>query len=132
PVQYACANERTGVSYFVTSDGGPFVAGSRHHLHALAPTGQGQPLVPICGPVALPSRPIHVGLDATGDHVLVTFNRPPEFRLYAIDADGRITTESQAESNLGIAPHQGLISPDNSMLIVSERGNDAIGTRAPI
>ena len=131
-VQYGCVNAATKTVYFATSDGGPYNSGSRNLLHALALPARGKPYAPICDAVVLPSRAIHVSLDAKREHVIVTFNKPAAFEVYGLDARGCPSTRTHTRKDLGVGPHQGLVSPDNEVLIISERGNDAIGTGAPI
>lgn len=133
-VQYAWPHKNRRFLYVATSDGqsGMGAAGSRHHVSALRIDPESGALAIHGAPVALPSRPIHMALDAASDYVLVAFNNPGAARVYRINADFSAGPEvvPQAPVDAGIFPHQILATPDNRLVLVPARGHDATRLRA--
>ena len=116
--------------YVTSSDGGSAsagVPGKVHRLSALrvdsatgAPALHGEPQ-------ALPSRPIHHCVDATGSYVLTAYNGPSNITVHRIYADGSVgTAVAPAEPlDTGTFAHQVMMTPSNRAALLVTRGNDA-------
>lgn len=126
-VQYAQPSASGRTLYVASSDGGPGGGGAGgHHLSALCIDPGTGSLTPHGDPVALPARPIHVGVDPTSEHVLVAFNSPPALRVYRVAPDETLAgpVDELGAGDLGIYPHQVRVTPDGRRVIVVCRGND--------
>ena len=131
-VQYGWPDPAGRHLYVVSSDGGTGssgVRGSNHHLSALRVDAATGALQAHGQPQLLPSRPIHVSLDATGAYALTAFNNPSAVTVHRINRDGTIgeRVEQPAPLDAGIFAHQVLVTPSNRMAILVTRGNDAAG-----
>lgn len=127
-VQYAWPHANRKFLYVATSDGASGVggvAGSKHHVSALAIDPQTGALSLHGAPVALPSRPIHMSLDIPSAHILVTFNNTGEARVYKVNPDFSAGEQVGPATQAGIFPHQILATPDNRLVLVPARGHDA-------
>ncbi len=76
-------------------------------------------------PAALPQRPIHHSLDATGRYALTCYNTPSHVTVHRINDDGTIGSliEQPSDLDLGIYAHQILTTPSNRSVIMITRGN---------
>jgi 6-phosphogluconolactonase (cycloisomerase 2 family) len=76
-------------------------------------------------PAALPQRPIHHSLDATGRYALTCYNTPSHLTVHRVNDDGTIGSlvEQPADLDLGIYAHQILATPSNRSVVMIARGN---------
>ena len=126
-IQYVWPHPSRRHLYAVSSNGGPQVAGDIHRANALAidpATGALQ----LHGPAAaLPSRPIHCSVDASGRYLLTAYNNPSNLTCHRLNADGTIGAQVAQPEKLdaGIYAHQILAAPSNDTVLLVTRGNDA-------
>jgi 6-phosphogluconolactonase (cycloisomerase 2 family) len=126
-VQYAWPHPSRRSLYVVSSNGGPGVAGDKHHATALAIDPTSGALRPHGAAAELPSRPIHCSIDRRGQYLLTAYNDPSNVTVHRLNADGTIGEPvAQAEKlDTGIYAHQILAAPSNRALLLVTRGNDA-------
>jgi len=126
-IQYAWPHPSRRSLYVVSSNGGPGTAGDKHFASALT-------IDPATGnlrlhgePAALPSRPIHTSVDASGAYLLTAHNNPSKVTVHRIDTDGTIGAPVAQPGNLdtGIYAHQILAAPGNRAVMLVTRGNNA-------
>jgi 6-phosphogluconolactonase len=81
---------------------------------------------------SLPSRPIHVSVDAGGRYLLTAYNNPSGLTVHRLDADGTIGAKVVQAANLdtGIYAHQILATPSNRCVVLVTRGNNATPNKA--
>jgi 6-phosphogluconolactonase (cycloisomerase 2 family) len=84
-------------------------------------------LTPHGEPQALPSRPIHCCVDATGGYLLTAFNFPSAVTIHRINPDGTLSdlVRQPAPPDGGIFAHQIRTTPSNQSVILVTRGNNA-------
>jgi len=133
-VQYVWPHPSRRYLYVASSNRGPGgagVAGDTHHLTAFRVDAATGALEPHGEPVPLPSRPIHMSLDRTGDFALTAYNQPSSVTVHRIHRDGVIgaMVQQRAPLDTGIYAHQILATPDNRAVILVTRGNDPAGGR---
>ena len=126
-IQYAWPHPSRRTLYVVSSSGGPGIAGDKHYASALAIDPGTGALRPHGEPAALPSRPIHASVDASGTYLLTAYNTPSNVTVHRIDADGRIGAPVAQPGDLdtGIYAHQILAAPGNRTVMLVTRGNNA-------
>ena len=128
-VQYLWPHPSRRYFYVVSSTGGPGIAGDVHFASALlVDPASGE--VRLHGePARLPSRPIHVTVDATGQFLLTAFNSPSNITVHRLKADGTIGEPvAQSEQlDTGIFAHQVRMTPSNRATVLVTRGNNAEG-----
>jgi len=126
-IQYVWPHPSRRSLYVVSSNGGPGTAGDKHFASALT-------IDPATGnlrlhgePAALPSRPIHTSVDASGAYLLTAHNNPSKVTVHRIDTDGTIGAPVAQPGNLdtGIYAHQILAAPGNRTVMLVTRGNNA-------
>ncbi len=128
-VQYVWPHPSRQYLYVASSDRGSGKTGDSHHLTAFrVDTGTGA-LQAHGAPEPLPSRPIHMSLDRTGNFALTAFNLPSSVTVHRINRDGTIgaLVTQPAPLDTGIYAHQILATPDNRTVILVTRGNDPAG-----
>ena len=78
-------------------------------------------------PIALPTRPIHMTLDISSEHILVAFSNPSGLRVYRINVDATPGAEVVQPETVdpGIYAHQVRVRLDNGSVILVTRGHDA-------
>lgn len=134
-VQYAWPHPSRQYLYVASSNSGPGSSGIKGDIHRVSAfridTATGA-LQPHGGPQSLPSRPIHISLDATGAYALIAYNNPSGVTVHRINRDGTLGTHVNQPGPLdtGIFAHQGLMTPSNRTAILVTRGNDAGGGKA--
>ncbi len=103
--------------------------GDAHHLTAFRVDTATGALQAHGEPVPLPSRPIHMSLDRTGNFALTAYNLPSSVTVHRINRDGTIgaLVQQPAPLDTGIYAHQILATPDNRAVILVTRGNDPAG-----
>jgi 6-phosphogluconolactonase len=128
-VQYAWPHLSRQYLYVASSNRGSGTTGDTHHLTALRVDTATGALQPHGEPEALPSRPIHMSLDRTGNFALTAYNLPSSVTVHRINSDGTIgaLVKQPAPLDTGIYAHQILAAPDNRSVILVTRGNDPAG-----
>lgn len=132
-VQYVWRHPALRVLYVASSDGGSATVGIKGTVHRLTawtmgPAGElsqhGEARV-------LPSRPIHLCVDATGRSVLTAYNNPSDVTVHRIAPDGSLgePIAPAAKLDTGIFSHQVRMTPSNRAAILVTRGNDAKADR---
>ena len=96
-----------------------------HHCLSAFSVGQDGALAPHGDPVSLPSRPIHVTMDAGGRYVITSYDKHSPTTVHRIGGDGRIGERVAQPHYLraGIFPHQARMLPSDRRLIQVNRGN---------
>jgi 6-phosphogluconolactonase (cycloisomerase 2 family) len=126
-VQYAWPYPSRKYLYVSTSDAASGNApnpGKVHRLCAVRVDASGA-LQMHGEPQALPQRPIHNSVDATGAYVLTCYNNPSNVTVHRVNGDGTIGAQVQQASkiDMGIFAHQILTMPTNRSAIMVTRGN---------
>jgi 6-phosphogluconolactonase len=126
-IQYAWRHPSRLYLYVVSSNGGPGLAGDSHYANALAIDPQSGSLRLHGAPALLPSRPIHVSVDRSGEYLLTAYNNPSNVTVHRLNADGRVGAPVAQREKLdtGIYAHQVLAAPSNRIVMLVTRGNDA-------
>jgi 6-phosphogluconolactonase len=126
-IQYVWAHPSRRFLYAVSSNGGPGVAGDKHFASALAVDPATGTLRLHGDAASLPSRPIHVSVDASGQYLLTAHNNPSGLTVHRLRADGTIGAPIAQAANLdtGIYAHQILTTPSNRCVALVTRGNNA-------
>jgi 6-phosphogluconolactonase (cycloisomerase 2 family) len=126
-IQYAWPHPSRRYLYVVSSNGGPGVAGDKHYAHVLSIDPSTSTLRLLGVPASLPSRPIHVSVDATGEYLLTAYNDPSNVTVHRLNANGTIGAAVAQPNKLdtGIYAHQVLTTPSNRIVLLVTRGNDA-------
>lgn len=131
-VQYAWPHPSRRCLYVASSNGGPAVAGDKHHATALTVDLATGSLRAHGAPVALPARPIHLSVDRKGEYLLTGYNNPSSVTVHRLNDDGTIgaPVPQPATLDTGIYAHQILAAPSNDMALLVTRGNDAKSDKA--
>src|SRR5215470_8352060 len=127
-IQYAWPHPSTRYFYVVSSNGGPgTIPGDTHLASAFRVDPGSGILTPHGEPQALPSRPIHCCVDATGGYLLTAFNFPSAVTVHRINPDGTLgdLVKQPATPDSGIFAHQIRTTPSNQSAILVTRGNNA-------
>ena len=126
-IQYAWPHPSRRFLYVVSSSGGPGIAGDKHYASALSIDPATGALRPHGDPAALPSRPIHACVDASGRYLLAAYNSPSGVTVHRLEADGTIGAPVAQPGHLdtGIYAHQIRVAPDHRTVILVTRGNNA-------
>ena len=130
-VQYVWLHPSRQYLYVASSDRGSGATGDTHHLTAFRVDTATGALGTHGEPLPLPSRPIHMSLDRTGNFALTAYNLPSRVTVHRINGDGTIgaLVTHPTPLDTGIYAHQILATPDNRAVILVARGNDAAGSR---
>jgi 6-phosphogluconolactonase (cycloisomerase 2 family) len=126
-VQYVWPHSSRRFLYVSTSDAASGNApnpGKVHRLVALRVNADGS-LALHGEPQALPQRPIHNSVDATGNYALTCYNNPSNVTVHRINGDGTLGGEIKqaAKVDVGIFAHQILTTPGNRTTVLVTRGN---------
>ena len=126
-IQYVWPHPSRRYLYAVSSNGGPQVTGDTHRANALTIDQTTGALQLHGAPAALPSRPIHCSVDASGTYLLTAYNNPSNVTVHRLNADGTIgaPVAQQQKLDAGIYAHQILAAPSNDTVLLVTRGNDA-------
>jgi 6-phosphogluconolactonase len=126
-IQYAWPHPSRRYLYVASSNGGPRVAGDKHFATALAVDPATGGLRPHGDSAALPSRPIHLSIDRSGEYLLTAYNNPSHITVHRLNADGSIGAPVTQPEKLdtGIYAHQVLTAPSSRLVTLVARGNDA-------
>lgn len=130
-VQYVWPHASRRYLYVASSSSasGTGPAGDTHHVTAFRIDPASGALTPHGNPIALPTRPIHMTTDIPSEYVLVAFNNPSALRVYRINRDATLGEEVKQPGPIdaGIYGHQVRVTPDNRLVVLVTRGNDAAG-----
>jgi 6-phosphogluconolactonase len=132
-IQYAWPHPSSRYFYVVSSNGGPGVIPGDTHLASAFRVDPGSgTLTPHGEPQALPSRPIHCCIDATGGYLLTAFNFPSAVTVHRINQDGTLgdLVRQPTKPDSGIFAHQIRMTPSNQSAILVTRGNNAEGGKS--
>jgi 6-phosphogluconolactonase len=126
-VQYVWPHPSRRYLYVSTSDAASGNApnpGKVHRLCAVRVEADGS-LALHGEPQALPQRPIHHSVDATGSYVLTCYNSPSNLTVHRVNGDRTVGPAIAQKSKLdvGIFAHQVLTMPGNRSAILVTRGN---------
>jgi 6-phosphogluconolactonase len=127
-IQYVWPHPSRSYLYAVSSNGGPGgLVGDTHRANALIVDPATGALRLHGAAVALPSRPIHASVNASGAFLLTAYNSPSHVTVHRLNADGTIGAEVAQPQRLdtGIYAHQILAAPGNATALLVTRGNDA-------
>jgi|RhiMetdeSRZDD1v2_1073273.scaffolds.fasta_scaffold177725_2 6-phosphogluconolactonase len=132
-VQYVWPHPSRRYLYVSTSDAASGNApnpGTVHRLCAVR-VDAGGALALHGEPQALPQRPIHSSVDATGAYALTCYNNPSNATVHRIDAGGTVggPVAQAARIDMGIFAHQILAMPGNRAVVMVTRGNRPEGSR---
>ncbi|MEI9805598.1 MAG: beta-propeller fold lactonase family protein [Pseudolabrys sp.] len=108
-IQYAWPHASGDYLYVASSNGGPGgTLNNRHFMSALRIDPATRALAYHGKPVSLPSRPIHITVDAPSDHALVAYNQPSGLTVHRLNGDGTVgeLVKQEAPLDFGIYPHQ--------------------------
>ena len=135
-VQYAWPHPSNRFLYVVSSNGGPrfdgsYAAGEKHLASAYRIDRFSGALQPHGEPQALPSRPVHVSVDAAGEYLLTAYNDPSNVTVHHIKGDGTLgeRVKQPVQPDAGIYAHQIRTTPSNRGAILVARGNNAAGAK---
>jgi 6-phosphogluconolactonase len=126
-IQYVWPHPSRRTLYAVSSNGGPQATGDTHRANALT-IDQATGALQLHGQAAaLPSRPIHCSVDASGTYLLTAYNNPSNVTVHCLNADGTIGAPVAQPEKLdaGIYAHQILATPSSDAVLLVTRGNDA-------
>jgi 6-phosphogluconolactonase len=127
-VQYAWPHPSRRMLYVASSNGGGGgLVGDTHRANALTIDAATGALRHLGTAAVLPSRPIHTSVDRGGQFLLTAYNSPSHITVHRLNADGSIGAEVAQPERLdtGIYAHQVLAAPDNAIVVLVTRGNDA-------
>src|SRR6185437_3307380 len=132
-IQYAWPHPSRRYLYVASSNGGPRVAGDKHFATALAVDPATGSLRPHGDSAALPSRPIHLSVDRSGEYLLTAYNNPSHITVHRLNADGSIGAPVTQPEKLdtGIYAHQVLTAPSNPAQSRHSRSRTACCATSP-
>ena len=112
--------------YVASSDEHTAATPRNHYLHAFAVDSSGA--LERIGDARLRHRPIHISVDARGEHVLAAFNNPSGVAVHRLNGDGSIGSEVAQEAllDVGVYAHQIRVMPSGRAVIVPARGNQGV------
>ena len=128
-IQYAWQHPSKRFFYVVSSGGGPGVSSDTNFASAFRIDLGSGALASHGEPVALPSRPIHTSVDMAGEYLLTAYNDPSSLTVHRINQDGTLGERANQPNPLdtGRYAHQIRATPNNEMVIMITRGNNAPG-----
>ena len=126
-VQYAWLHPSRRYLYVSTSDAASGNAPNPGKVHRLCAVrvGTDGSLALHGEPQALPQRPIHNSVDATGAYALTCYNSPSNLTVHRINGDGTAgaPVAQATKVDTGIFAHQILAMPGNRAAVLVTRGN---------
>jgi len=128
-IQYAWQHPSKRFFYVASSGGGPGVTSDTNFANAFRIDPESGVLAPHGQAVPLPSRPIHTSVDMAGQYLLTAYNDPSSLTVHRINEDGTIGQRVNQPNPLdtGKYAHQIRATPDNRVVIMITRGNNAPG-----
>ena len=129
-IQYCWFHPHLPLVYVAYSDRSQETPGMVHGVQTLI-LGGAMRLEFYGAPLRLTNRPIHLTLDNAGRYLLVAFNDPSALAVFAIDEGGApgLQIVQKVPLDAGIFAHQVRVAPDDRMVILVTRGNDATDHR---
>ena len=130
-VQYAWPHPRKSFLYVACSNGAPGVMGDMHRVVAVRIDPANGALHPHGEPMSLPSRPIHITVDATGSYGFIAYNDPSGITVHRVEPDGTLAAAlaQPTPPDVGVFAHQVRVMPSNTGVVLVTRGNDAAAGR---
>ncbi|MXP62791.1 3-carboxymuconate cyclase [Roseomonas sp. M0104] len=130
-VQYAWQHPHQPILYVASSDRSGEAQGERHALTALRFDAAAGTLSPHGPPAPLPTRPIHLTVDASGRYLLTACNDPSLLLVHRLEKDGTIgaAVPQPAGLQFGHYAHQVRVLPGGRQVVLVCRGNDATAGR---
>ena len=130
PVQYIWPHPTRSLLYVACSNR-PVSRADNLHVLATVAVDEQDGSMQLLAEVPLPTRPIHLTLDAQAGHALVVYNSPALITSHAIDSNGLAgnAMELTPGLNVGVFPHQVLMLPSGETAVVVARGNHAVPGR---
>jgi len=128
-IQYAWPHPERDLLYVAYSDRAGTNPGTVNGVATLRIDGHGR--LHSAGPdLALPSRPIHITVDATGSWLLAAYNDPSGVEVYRIGRGGlpRELVLQPEPLDAGVYAHQVRVTPSNRTVILPTRGNEPTET----
>lgn len=131
-VQFAVKNNAGDILYVVSSNAGSGTLGAKGDTHALnsykIDTGTGE-LKQFGAAIALPERPINLGLDHQNHFAVVAYNQSATLSVHPIKDDGSVSpaVAQNQVPEAGIFTHQVTFTPGDKTVVALARGNDAVG-----
>lgn len=126
PIQYVWPHPSRNLLYVACSNR-PIAKADNLHRLATVEVDDDNGRMRLLAEVPLPTRPIHLSLDAQARQVLVVYNAPSRITLHPVD-DGGLAGPACAlrpEPGVGVFPHQVLMLPSGEAAVVVARGNHA-------
>jgi len=114
-VQYAWPHPSKRYLYVVSSSGGPGVAGTTHLANAFRIDPASGALAPHGEPQSLPSRPIHISVDKSGEYLLTAYNDPSNVTVHRINGDGSVGEPISQPDKRGALTNLASISPGTGL-----------------
>jgi 6-phosphogluconolactonase (cycloisomerase 2 family) len=131
PIQYVWPHPSRNLLYVACSNRSVSKADDLHAL-ATVEVDDHSGAMRVLSEVPLPTRPIHLTIDAEARSVLVVYNSPSRVTAHVIDEDGRAgpVLSQASEPWAGHFPHQVLMLPSGEAAVIVARGNHATPGRA--
>jgi 6-phosphogluconolactonase len=131
-VQFAVKNNAGTVLYVVSSNAGNGTLGAKGDTHVLnsyridSTSGK---LTQFGDVIALPERPINLGLDHQNRFAAVAYNQSATLSVHPIKDDGSVSpaVAQNQVPEAGIFTHQVTFTPGDHTILAMARGNDAVG-----
>lgn len=131
-VQFAVKNNAGDILYVVSSNAGSGTLGAKGDTHVLnsyridIKTGA---LKQFGAAIALPERPINLGLAHQNHFAVVAFNQSATLSVHPIKPDGSVSpaVAQNQVPEAGIFTHQATFTPGDKTVVALARGNDAVG-----
>ncbi|MDP3253539.1 MAG: beta-propeller fold lactonase family protein [Hydrogenophaga sp.] len=130
PVQYVWPHPSRNLLYVACSNR-PISRADDLHVLATVAVDEHDGAMRLLVVVPLPTRPIHLTLDAQARHALVVYNAPARITAHALDANGLAgeVLPQTLQPHVGVFPHQVLMLPSGQAAVVVARGNHAVPGR---
>jgi len=131
PVQYVWPHPHRNLLYVACSNR-PISPADDLHVLATVEVDENDGSMRQLAEVPLPTRPIHLTLDAQARFVLVVYNAPACITAHALDSNGLAgkVLPQEIAPHVGVFPHQVLMLPSGEAAVVIARGNQAGPDRA--
>ena len=130
-IQYVWPHANRRYLYVASSDNARDPGTKEHWLSALKIDPATGELSPHGDSVRLPARPVNVTTDIPSEFILVAFNIPSGVRTFEVSKDFTVGREIPQPdvTDGGIYAHQVRVAPDNKLVVLVTRGNNATPTK---
>ncbi|PYB76568.1 3-carboxymuconate cyclase [Pseudomonas sp. LB-090624] len=130
-LQFGVKNAKGSMLYVVSSNAGNGTLGAKgdtHVLQAFSINKASGELTAVGDVIALPERPINLGLDRQDRFAVVAYNQSSTLSVHPIKADGSVSpaVPQGQVPQAGIFTHQVTFTPNDRFVIALARGNDAV------